>query len=297
MKLRSIELEFPNVPESQRFLTEVWGLVDAGKRGNTTYLRATGDQPYVVALTEAPAKAVASVTFSGTKDEVQKALKRVEAAGLEHGPMQDFDEPGSAHGFLTQGREGQVYRFVTEKEATKALPDDKNKPQQLSHVVLNVKDREAATKFAQEVLGFKLSDRTRVMSFVRCDSTHHCIAYADADASTLNHMAFEMVDLDSVMNGLGRMKEAGYPTVWGPGRHGPGNNVFGYFVAPFGAVIEYTSEVQRVDDSYRTGAPEDWTWPAGRGDHWGIAGRDMQRMHEAERTFRFKAFKGAKASV
>jgi catechol 2,3-dioxygenase len=60
--------------------------------------------------------------------------------------------------------------------------------------------------------------------------------------------------------------------------------VFGYFVAPFGPVIEYTAEVEEVGEDYRVGSPEDWKWPPGRTDHWGISTRDNARMHAAERS-------------
>ena len=39
-----------------------------------------------------------------------------------------------------------------------------------------------------------------------------------------------------------------YAIEWGPGRHGPGNNAFNYFIDPFGVVIEYTAEVEQIDD-------------------------------------------------
>ena len=73
------------------------------------------------------------------------------------------------------------------------------------------------------------------------------------------------------MRASGRMMDAGFAIGWGPGRHGPGNNVFTYFVDPFGFVIEHTADVLQVDDHYRVGGPEDWTWPKGRSDQWGIA--------------------------
>ena len=52
-----------------------------------------------------------------------------------------------------------------------------------------------------------------------------------------------MPDIDSVMRGGGRMKDAGFAIEWGPGRHGPGDNAFNYFVGPFGEVIEYTASI------------------------------------------------------
>ena len=89
------------------------------------------------------------------------------------------------------------------------------------------------------------------------------------------------------MRGGGRLKEAGCPIQWGPGRHGPGNNLFNYFLGPFDFPIEYTAEVSQVDDSYRTGMPEDWKWPPGRIDHWGIATGPTSELKAAQRRIHF----------
>ncbi len=285
MRLRSVELELPRAREAQQFFTGVWGLLDAGSAGERSFLRATGDHPYVIALTESRRPGLDSVTFGAGAAELEALATRARAAGaVVEGPAQ-YDEPGAPSGYVVQGREGQRFRFVCDRDRPAALPADRDRPLWLTHAVLNVRDREASTRFAVEALGFKLSDRSRSMDFVRCDATHHAVAFADSGTSALNHLAFEMVSLDGVMRGIGRMKDHGYACVWGPGRHGPGNNVFGYFVSPFGAVIEYTSEVQRLDDSYRTGGPEDWSWPSDRTDQWGITGRDLRRMDEAGTLF------------
>jgi hypothetical protein len=84
-----------------------------------------------------------------------------------------------------------------------------------------------------------------------------------------------------VMKGAGRMRDDGRPIEWGPGRHGPGHNVFCYFLGPDEMPIEYTAEMQQVDASYRTGRPEDWKWPPGRLDHWGITKGPSERIEEA----------------
>jgi hypothetical protein len=80
------------------------------------------------------------------------------------------------------------------------------------------------------------------------------------------------------MKNIGRLRDLGLQPAWGPGRHGPGNNVFAYFITPFGASMEYTAEVQQVDDSYRVGTPDDWKWPPNRIDHWGVSTRDNARL-------------------
>ncbi|OGA20898.1 MAG: hypothetical protein A3I01_09455 [Betaproteobacteria bacterium RIFCSPLOWO2_02_FULL_65_24] len=291
MRLRSVELQLPNSGEAARFLTGVWGLADAGSRKSTKFLRGTGDHPYLLSLTEAAEPGVKAITFSGSEAEIKTSCDCVSAAGVRHGErVAEFDEPGAASGFLVEGPEGQVYRFVSERKPAGALPAERDRPIQITHTVMNAMDRPACTRFALEVLGFRLSDRTAIMSFVRCNRAHHCIAFADAPFSSLNHIAFEMVDLEAVMRGIGRLRDNGIAAAWGPGRHGPGNNVFGYFVSPFGAVIEYTAEVEQVDDSYREGTPEDWKWPPGRIDHWGVSSKDTPRLTEAEKRFTFRPF-------
>ena len=52
-------------------------------------------------------------------------------------------------------------------------------------------------------------------------------------------------------------------------------------------MIEYTAEVSEVSDDYRVGAPEDWKWPPGRIDQWGISTKDTAKISAAERRFRF----------
>jgi 2,3-dihydroxy-p-cumate/2,3-dihydroxybenzoate 3,4-dioxygenase len=154
--------------------------------------------------------------------------------------------------------------------------------------VMNSADAEATADFAEAVLGFKVSDRTKGMVFVRCNTSHHSMAFARAGFSSLNHIAFEMADLDSVMRGIGRLRDHGAAPAWGPGRHGPGDNAFAYFIAPFGAVVEFSTAVETVPDDYKVGAPEDWTWPENRIDQWGVSNKDIAALGAAERTFRYQ---------
>lgn len=291
MHLRSVELQMPGRAAAVEFFKGPWGLIDAGTRNDTTWLRGTAPLHYAIGVTEGPVRAVLSATVIGTRKEIEAVWERVQKAGLKHGPwIDEFDEPGRGAGFYVAGPEGEPYRFVAERDAAPAaLPGESARPIRVAHVVLNTRDREAATRVLRDAFGFKLSDSTRIMNFLRCDDLHHVVAYADSKQTGLNHIAFEMQDTDAVMRGMGRLKDAGYPSVWGPGRHGPGNNVFAYFVAPFGACVEYTAEVQRVDDSYKTGTPESWQWPPGRTDHWGIAARDNAKLAASGESFSYRA--------
>ena len=275
MRLRSVELQIPDVAPAAEFLERIWGLAPAGSSGPTRFFRGTGDQPHILSLTRASAPAVNAVTFSGSPAELERLGK------IDRG----FDVPGGGKGFEIAGPEAQRYRFITESSVN--TTSEKDRPIQLAHAVINSTDVEAAERFAVEKLGFKVSDRTAHMRFVRCNRKHHALAYAKAELASLNHIAFEMPSLDAVMRGIVRLREAGYEPVWGPGRHGPGNNVFGYFIAPYGGVVEYTAEVSEVGDDYKVGGPEDWKWPPGRIDHWGMSKKDTARTSAAERVLRF----------
>ncbi|HEX7052964.1 MAG TPA: VOC family protein [Burkholderiales bacterium] len=261
MKLQSVELRVPEVERTARFFETVWGL-SAVAGGGAVRLRGSAALPYLVSL-EHGAPAILSITFCAPRSEL----------GAER---------------ELRGPEGERYRFVFEQPAA-ATPEHPDRPVRLAHVVLNSADVDAAERFAVAELGFKVSDRTKLMTFVRCDRKHHCIAYARAGYASLNHIAFEMPSLDSVMRGIGRLRDAGYPAVWGPGRHGPGNNVFGYFVGPHGGVVEYTAEVAEVDEHYKVGGPQDWQWPPGRVDQWGISTRDTARISAAEQVYRWRS--------
>jgi catechol 2,3-dioxygenase-like lactoylglutathione lyase family enzyme len=275
MRLRSVELELPDLGQAAEFLERAWGLVPAGSAGGTRFFRGTGDHPYILSLAQAMAPAVSAITFSGPEAEIARQDR-------------SFDVPGGGKGFEISGPEGQTYRFIIEKEVAKRI-EDRDKPIQLTHAVINSTDVEACERFAVEKLGFKVSDRTAHMRFVRCNRKHHALAYAKSGLASLNHIAFEMKDVDAVMRGIGRLRDAGYDVVWGPGRHGPGNNVFGYFIAPWGGIVEYTAEVSEVGDDYKVGSPEDWKWPPGRIDHWGVSKKDTARTSAAERVLRFRA--------
>jgi 2,3-dihydroxy-p-cumate/2,3-dihydroxybenzoate 3,4-dioxygenase len=276
MRLRSVELELADVAQAADFLEGVWGLAPAGSSGATRFFRGTGDHPYILSIAKSSAPAVAAITFSGTADEIAKLGK----------PNTSYDVPGGGKGFEIRGPEAQNYRFIVEESRAAPL-SDKDKPIQLTHAVINSVDVETSERFAVEKLGFKVSDRTAHMRFLRCNRKHHCVAYAKSELASLNHVAFEMRDLDAVMRGMTRLREAGFESVWGPGRHGPGNNVFGYFIAPYGGVVEYTAEVSEVGDDYKVGGPDDWKWPPGRMDHWGLSRKDTAKTSAAERVLRF----------
>ena len=286
MKLRSIELNLPQIDGAVDFLTRTWGALEAERKAGAIYVRGSGAFPYLIGLFEHRERSVRSLTFTCEPTELAPLKTRIESSGRPYRDVSSTD-PGGGQGLEVELPEGEIFRFLAGSAAVQPI-EGKDLPHQLTHVVLSSTDAEASARFSEEVLGFKVSDRTKGMVFVRCNRTHHSIAFARAGYSSLNHIAFEMQDLEAVMRGIGRLRDKEMTPVWGPGRHGPGNNVFAYFIAPFDAVVEFSTSTEEVPDDYRTGAPEDWTWPPNRIDQWGISGKDVATIQAAEKKFRFK---------
>jgi catechol 2,3-dioxygenase-like lactoylglutathione lyase family enzyme len=286
VKLRSVELVLPNAHDAATFMRDIWGLADAGTRGSTHYLRGSGSHPYLVSFEEGREPFVRTTTFACSRHELTALAARVAVTDLACTPTSSSD-PGGGEGLIVELPEGELFRFLA--DTSEATPQSgRDLPVQLTHVVVNSVDAEATAQIAERVLGFRVSDRTKGMVFVRCNDSHHSTAFARAGFSSLNHIAFEMQDIDAVMRGIGRLRDHGIAPAWGPGRHGPGANVFAYFIAPFGAVVEFSTAVDKVAENYRVGAPDDWTWPKNRIDQWGMSDKDVAALRRAEEAFRFR---------
>jgi 2,3-dihydroxy-p-cumate/2,3-dihydroxybenzoate 3,4-dioxygenase len=285
MRLRSIELALPDPAGAAAFMTEIWGMAQAEIRGATHYLRGSGGFPYLVALSQSDKEFVRSTTFVCSPERLGQLRSSIAAAGLNAKPVTS-DDPGGGHGLIVELAEGELLRFLVDSEEVNPIAG-KDLPVKLTHIVFNSVDAEATGHLVEDVLGFRVSDRTKAMVFVRCNDSHHSTAFARAGIASLNHIAFEMADLDSVMRGIGRLRDQDLAPAWGPGRHGPGANVFAYFIAPFGPVIEFSTAVNKVDNSYPVGTPEEWTWPEKRIDQWGMSDKDVAALKVAEQRFCF----------
>ena len=270
--LRSVEITTPQLAGSVEFYSKVWGLDVVAEADGTVYLAATGSDFHVLELTPGEATSLRKISFRvRSREHQQRLFARAQQAGCEviSSPAQS-PAPSGGMSFVVREPQGCAMEFV-HGDHTRPARVIADRPERLAHVNINSADIETLSNFYRETLGFRLSDRSKLMAFLCCNSDHHAVVLAEAPRSGLNHIAFLMPDLESVMRGSGRMVDHNYPIGWGVGRHGPGDNVFAYFVDPTGAVIEYTAEVLQIDDSYVAKGPSDWVWPPGRTDQWGIA--------------------------
>ncbi len=275
--LRSIAISAANPEHLLPFYEETWGLTGVGRTSDgSLLLRANGPEHHVLALVPGGGHSLEGIHLgASTAEFVDRLAARIGASGHQvvRGPAQRPVVEGGGYGvtFLDpESRRVEVSHGVTQHEDEHAGLHDFG-PDRLSHIVLNSVDVPASQAFYVDLLGFSVSDTYErdLMIFLRCNSLHHCIVLAPGQWTSLNHVAFEVESSDEVMKSLGRMRAAGFETIWGPGRHGPGGNVFCYFTDPVGNVIEYTAELLELDDSWE---PQVWARTPENADVWGTSG-------------------------
>jgi catechol 2,3-dioxygenase-like lactoylglutathione lyase family enzyme len=289
--LRSVALNVPDLAAAEKFYTETWHLEVAHRKDKAIYLRGSGSDHHLLALyAGGPVPQIRQVTLRARSAEALQAVADAvpRAGGTIVSPLGPLTKnPAGGTGLTLRDPHGRVFQVVHGDTRVEDRGAQKDRPQRLTHVVLNSHAVDETQKFLSQALGFTLADRTVAIAFMNCNSDHHTLAIGVSDNDALNHIAFLMPDYESVMRGGGRMKDAGFPIQWGPGRHGPGNNLFNYFIDPFGIVIEYTAEVEQVDESYKPRGPEDWKWPPGRVDQWGISPAPGPVLKEAQKRVLF----------
>lgn len=248
--LRGIVMRAPGITDTTDFYLDQWGLEVGEKADGITYLRGTGSEPFIYGLKNDDTYGIEYIHFGMADRAAMDALYgQVTSQDVKTlGAPAMFDDNIGGYGFELLDPDNRRLRFTTEI-ASREAETVHAYPRKVSHVVLNTPDMDGVEAWYQDVLGFRTSDYSAdQMVFLRCGSDHHAIALVRAKYASVNHVAFEMPGIDSFMRGIGRMKQKGQVPSWGPGRHGPGNNPFAYFVSPSGFVIEFTADVLQIDE-------------------------------------------------
>jgi catechol 2,3-dioxygenase len=290
--IRRVEMEVADVERAAAFYTRVWHLTEVERLDGSVYLRGTGRFHYILALHSArgPVSFRRMVFDGGDRKMVDAIHAQVSALMGKLTAPRELSWPGGGYGFGFKDAEGRNVAVVCDVADHEDGADIVDRPRKIAHVNVNSADHKACTAFYSEALGFRLVDETVQLLFMHCDNAdHNSLVISKESRNTVNHVAFEMSDLDSVMRGAGRMKDNGYPIEWGIGRHGAGNNVFAYFAGPEEFPIELTGDVMQIGPDYPYHGPEHWKWPPGRADQWGITAPHTARWKRIQDMFLFSA--------
>lgn len=284
-RIQSLSLGVRDLKASELFYERTWGLTRNHAAGGRSYFRSSGSDHHILSLVQTGSPKLLEITFAARGiDDVHALHKRAAGLGVtvERPPGALPLVDGGGFGFSIRSPDGQFITIATDTERTVQVDGDAV-PSKLSHIVLNSADMPRMTCFFSDVLGFRLSDTTDAMTFIRCSKDHHSVALAKSEGPSVNHIAFEMPDLDALMSGAGRLRRHGFEIEWGVGRHGPGNNIFSYFIEPNGFVLEYTTAMEQIEDegSYEPKSAEYWRNFPKRPCRWEMALRPSDKLIKA----------------
>jgi catechol 2,3-dioxygenase-like lactoylglutathione lyase family enzyme len=279
--LRHVDLAVPDYDKQLEFYTDMWGLKPETTEDGLAFLATEGSpEQYAVRLRKDDEKRLDLISFGAANTaDVDAMAERLGTAGVQLVSEPDkLQTPGGGYGFRffdNDGRTVEVSSDVAVRQHRK-VEEGESIPVKLSHVVINSPNPEATVAFYQRHLAFALSDTLmhphmgEMMWFLRTNSFHHSLAIARGPHVALHHASFEMRGIDEYMRGTGRLLRSGVEKVWGPGRHMAGNNTFSYFLDPHGNTVEYTTELEQLDEDSWHPHLYDFTDPM-VSDQWGTA--------------------------
>ena len=124
----------------------------------------------------------------------------------------------------------------------------------IQHITFTSKNLDNFIEFYVNKLGFRMSDKVvnnegKVTTcFMRSNQEHHTVACFLSNKSGLDHYSFEAGTWEWIKNWCDHFSKQNIPLIWGPGRHGPGNNLFAFIEDPDGNKIEISAELEIVHD-------------------------------------------------
>jgi catechol 2,3-dioxygenase-like lactoylglutathione lyase family enzyme len=139
-------------------------------------------------------------------------------------------------------------------------------PGRLQHFVCASARVPEMLDFYRDKLGARESDRVLegediAAVFLRSDPEHHVFATFRAPESRPDHHAYETGGWMDIRDWGDHMASLRIPMWWGPGRHGPGNNLFFMIEDPDGYKVEFSAELELLaeETKFRTWPHEERT--------------------------------------
>lgn len=203
-------------------------------------------------------------------EELAALERRLARASVEHARI---DMAGFVPGAVAfRDPDGNEFRFGIATDAAKAAGPD-TLPARLQHVVFASTDVTRMLVFFTEVVGFVLSDIVEDEKgglrtfFVRCSHEHHSLAVFAADENRLDHHCYETVEWNLIRDWADHFARQHIKLKWGPGRHGPGDNLFLFIHDPDGNWVEISAELEHVAPDRPVGS---WPHEERTLNSWGI---------------------------
>lgn len=265
-----VRFRAPDLGQMRTFL-EDFGLAVIEQTDTRLVARGSGPTP-VAHVTD-----LGDPGFSGVAFRAESVADLERLAAVEGVSVAESDLPGGGHVVTLADPDGHRIDVVAGQAAALSQPLAADVPWnraaarerlratkriaagaanvvRLGHVVLNVSNFRASERWYKDRFGFITSDEIQVApelsigAFMRCDrgetpTDHHTLFLMQGPKGPgFNHAAYEVADLDDLMRGHQRLKDAGREAEWGVGRHILGSQIFDYWRDPWGHTLEHWTD-------------------------------------------------------
>jgi catechol 2,3-dioxygenase-like lactoylglutathione lyase family enzyme len=270
-------LASPDLDAAEEFLTD-FGLVRSARTRDTLYMRGS-DPPHHLHVThKGEPKFIGFAYYAANEEDLARVATAPGASGVEH-----LDEPGGGKRVRLTEPNGYQIEVVYGIEELPALPVPRQptnsgaeplrragvlmRPpkglslvKRIAHGVMATPKLDETVAWFRNTLGFIGSDDLYmgspdhiIGSFSRADCgdeyvDHHIFFCIRGDKVGLNHISFEVPDIDAVFMHHEYLKSRGkYEHMWGIGRHLLGSQVYDYWADPWGRVHERWADTDRLN--------------------------------------------------
>jgi catechol 2,3-dioxygenase len=212
---------------------------------------SSNDRQVELVLTSAARPALLAVGLEASNEDSFGLLKRrLSGANVKFSEERDvYPGVGELIRFLLpSGHPIELHSSAGETNQS-FYPTAGVRPRRLGHALLQVDDIPKVEGFLTEVLSFRVSDRGvgGEIVWLRCSEIHHSINLLQGPPG-LHHYAWEVDDWSAFKQLGDVLRGHQSQLVWGPGRHGPGNNLFTYHADSTGALVEYFADILRIEN-------------------------------------------------
>jgi len=286
-QLSHIALRVPDVSRSADFYGDVVGLSEHGRNGDDSHVRlGWGTGQHALDLLSGPPELDHFGLEIPEPRELEEVVAAIQARGVAVERLEaDAGQPDSYRVCDPEERVIELHGRVDRSGEVGAAMG--RRPVRLQHLTLATRVMDDLVDFYAATMGFRISDRMgSVFTWLRCGAEHHTVAMVTADAAELDHFSFDLGHWGDFKDWADHLSRRRVPLTWGPGRHGPGNNLFLMFDDPDHNRIELSAEMETYFDELATYPARTWgaeqrtvnlwgpapAWrvphgPAGRTDH------------------------------
>jgi len=265
-KLGYVGFQTPDVDRLVDYYTKVLNFELVERSIDQAFL-TTGPDHHCIVIDKGDRQARSIVGFEIWQSLVD-AERRLKDAGYRVERRSDIGPGTPDVVVLQEPLTGVSLQLIAGQDASGVQGYPPLRPIKLGHVAAFTPELEPMQDFYEDLLGFRWSDTIGdFFVFLRCNADHHAANFlASQKRQGMHHIAFEMLDPNHLISMLDHIARHGYRLHWGPGRHGPGHNLFTYHKDPDGNTVELFTQIDIVHDE-KTGnwEPRPWheTFPQG----------------------------------